>query len=272
MSSERGRAGLVVLGIYLTASAITAVVAGRIALKRLAAAQRREPASVAVPIVAPPAAPILAEAAVFRTTPATLAIEPSTARVRSAHPRSLRTFRFLRAYPGAPPRIPHGVTAEEFRTSACKECHQRGGYSLRFAAYVPVTPHPELGTCLQCHVGDESVMGFLIPGADPNTRCAQCHGPSGGRPRAEAAATWTTSVWPPVVGPTSDRRPPPIPHDLMFREDCVACHSGPGAVAEIRTLHADRTACRHCHVATDGEVGSFTRPAPRAGIAAGGPQ
>jgi cytochrome c-type protein NapB len=272
MSSERGRVGLAVLGIYLTASAITAVVAGRVVLERLSASRRPAPPRVVVPLVVPPAAPILAEATVFRTGPTTLAIGPTTARVRSAHPRSLRTFRFLRGYPGAPPRIPHGVTAEEFRTSACKECHQRGGYSLRFAAYVPVTPHPELGMCLQCHVGDESVMGFLVPGADPNTRCVQCHGPSGGRPRAEAATTWTTSVWPPVVGPTPDRRPPPIPHDLMFREDCVACHSGVGAVAEIRTLHADRADCRLCHVPADLQVGSFVRPTPRTGTTSGGTQ
>ena len=135
-----------------------------------------------MPIITPPGEPIAAEAQVFRTGPAMLAIEPAGPRERSAHPRTLTTFRFLRAYPGAPPRIPHELSPDEFRTGACRECHQRGGYSPRFAAYVPVTPHPELGMCHQCHVGDDRLMGLTPPSADPNTRCPFCHGPAAAGP------------------------------------------------------------------------------------------
>ena len=106
-----------------------------------------------------------------------LAIAPELPRQRQAHPRTRTTFRFLRAYDGAPPRIPHALSPEEYRTGVCRTCHERGGYSLRFAAYVPVTPHPELGMCLQCHVGDDAVMGLASAGADPNARCPLCHGP-----------------------------------------------------------------------------------------------
>jgi cytochrome c-type protein NapB len=264
------RPGQVLFWLYLIASAIVAVIGGKAALRRLAAARSREPSRPAPVVVTPPGEAILAEARVFRTTAGMLAIWPTTTRERSAHPRTLRTFRFLRGYPGAPPRIPHGVTAEEYRTGACRECHERGGYSLRFAAYVPVTPHPEMGGCLQCHVGDDLAMGFLVPGADPNTRCVQCHGPSGGTPQAAAAATWAAAVWPPLDARIPDRRPPTIPHDLMFREDCVACHSGPGAVTEIRTPHASRTECRDCHVGLEREAGPFTRPAPQVGASPGG--
>jgi cytochrome c-type protein NapB len=270
VSTGPARVGQVAFAIYLVASATTAIVAGKALVKRVAAARSREPAPPTVALVAPPSPPIPAEAQLFHRTVNTMSIGPTTPRERSAHPRTLRTFRFLRGYPGAPPRVPHGVTAEEFRTGACKECHERGGYSLRFAAYVPVTPHPELGMCLACHVGDDAVMGFLVPGADPNTRCSQCHGPSGGRPRPESAATWSTTIWPELSKPAPNRPPPPIPHDLALREDCVACHAGPGAVAEIRSPHASRAACRDCHVALDPQATSVGRPAGAARARSGG--
>jgi nitrate reductase (cytochrome), electron transfer subunit len=249
------------LTFFLVVSAATAGVAVNVAVKRAAAAREHAPAPLAVPLVAPPDEPIRAEAQVFRTTPAMLAIEPTTHRERSAHPRTLATVRFLRAYPGAPPRIPHPLTADEFRTDACKTCHERGGYSVRFAAYVPVTPHPERGICLQCHVGVDSVIGAPAPNPNPNARCPQCHGPSGGAPRPEARATWPTTVWPQLPRLTQDRDPPPIPHDLQFRENCLTCHGGPAAVAEIRTTHPERANCRQCHVKLDPAAGSFTRPA-----------
>jgi cytochrome c-type protein NapB len=248
------------LGLYLAASAGTALVAAGVALKRASARPDPAPASPTVAVVKPPAEPIRAEAQVFRTTPGMLAIEPATPAERSAHPRRLSTVRFLRAFPGAPPRIPHPLTAEEFRTDACRTCHERGGFSVRFAAYVPLTPHPERGICLQCHVGVDSVMGTWQADADPNARCPQCHGVDGS-PRADATLTWPTTVWPALPPKAPDRSPPPIPHDLPFRENCLTCHSGPAAVAEIRTSHADRADCRQCHVTLGIEARSFARPA-----------
>ena len=43
--------------------------------------------------------------------------------------------------------------------------------------------------------------------------------------------------------------PPAIPHSLQLRENCIACHTGPGAVVEIRVDHAARGDCRQCHAA-----------------------
>ncbi len=57
-----------------------------------------------------------------------------------------------------------------------------------------------------------------------------------------------------------------IPHDLQLRGNCLACHGGPAAVAEIRTAHPERANCRQCHVPADapaapGEAEAvFTRP------------
>jgi nitrate reductase (cytochrome), electron transfer subunit len=272
MSSGDRHPTALLLRFYLIASAGIAIVALNAVVKRLSAGRVRQTAPVAVAMVAAPDEPIRAEAQVFRTTPGMLAIEPAAHRERSAHPRTFATYRFLRAFPGAPPRIPHALTPQEFRTDACRTCHERGGYSFRFAAYVPVTPHPERGICLQCHVGEDSLMGVPVPVANPNARCPQCHGPKGGPPRADATLTWPTSVWPQLPPKTPDRAPPPIPHDLQFRENCLACHSGPAAVAEIHTAHPERANCRQCHVALDPEAGPFTRPAPdRAAGATGAP-
>jgi nitrate reductase (cytochrome), electron transfer subunit len=260
-SHEPQRTGLA-LPFFLVASAVTAVVAIHVAVTRLSAARAREPVLVDVPMVTRPDVPIRAEAQVFRTTPAMLAIEPASQRERSAHPRRLKTVHFLRSFEGAPPRIPHPVTPEEFRTFACKTCHERGGYSVRFSAYVPVTPHPERGICLQCHVGVDSVMGIDTPSPDPNARCHLCHAPNGGPVRPEASLTWPTTVWPTLARTTRDEDPPPIPHDLPFRENCLTCHGGPAAVAEIRTTHPERANCRQCHVVLDPGAEPFSRAEP----------
>lgn len=249
------------LGFFLVASAIVAIVAGEVAWKRVTWVRASAPSLATVPIVVAPDEPIGAEAQVFRTNPAMVAIEPGTPRERSAHPRTLKTVRFLRGYEGAPPGIPHTLSAQEFRTDACRTCHERGGYSVRFSAYVPLTPHPDRGICLQCHVGVDSVMGTADPGADPNSRCPLCHGPNGGPPRADVSLTWSTTVWPQLARLTAGQDPPPIPHDLPFRENCLTCHAGPAAVAEIRTSHPGWADCRQCHIALVPEAVDFARAA-----------
>lgn len=210
--------------------------------------------------------PIAAEADVFRTKASVLAIDPGSDARRGAHPRTLATYRALRAYPGAPPRIPHGLTPSEVLRGGCTTCHERGGYSHRFDAYVPVTPHPEMGICLQCHVGDVKLMAIPLPNADPSARCRQCHS-AGGVLWKDSSSTWKPLPWPQLARPANDHAPPPIPHSLEFRTNCVACHAAPSAVKEIRTLHSDRANCRQCHVGSNPASGDFVRP--REGIAVG---
>jgi hypothetical protein len=223
-------------------------------------------------------APIAAEAKLFRTA-AWRADDAAPDRRPGSHPRTLATYRALRAYPGAPPRIPHGLTADEYRLGACRNCHERGGYSARFAAYAPVTPHPELTQCQQCHSGDATLMGVPTQaGGGPDAVCRQCHAPAaqgaaqaaGARvaPAAsDGALDWRPAAWPlparpgGAAGARLDGGPPPIPHDLQMREDCLACHSGPAAVEEIRTTHAERTSCRQCHVLAAVAGAAYARPA-----------
>lgn len=239
------------LAIYLVVSAAVAMAAAVRGGRRAPEPATGDASAWPVPRLAQPETPLAAEAQVFRTTPALVALEPESPRQRSAHPRTLVNYRFLRAYPGAPPRIPHALTPDEFRIGACTACHARGGYSIRFTAYVPLTPHPELGECLQCHVGADAEMGVGTAGTDPNVRCPLCHAPTG-RIRPEARLTWLTSAWAVTGRRRPNGPPPPIPHDRLLRENCVACHAGPAAVAEIRTSHPERANCRQCHVDAGG--------------------
>ena len=256
--------------LFLIVSALTAIAAAVVAVERAPLRRVPEPVPVPVALLAAPRESIAAEAQVFRTAPGMMAIPPDTRRVREAHPRTLKTYHYLRAYPGAPPRIPHELTPEEFRTGACNTCHERGGYSLRFAAYVPLTPHPDQGPCLQCHLGTDNLMAVSLVSPDPNRRCHQCHATGGmPRPQAETPFDWLTTSWPRLPRPIRDEQPPAILHADGPRGNCVACHAGPAAVAEVRTTHPESTDCRQCHLAADPEAGGFIRPVSTVGDTAG---
>jgi cytochrome c-type protein NapB len=186
-----------------------------------------------LPVTAEPTPALPLEAGVFRRA--------DRARDYSAMPaapskRTLAVYYSRRAYPGAPPVIPHPVDDEQ----KCLACHVDGGWVPRFQAYAPVVPHPDFTSCRQCHVPPTIGDSF--------------------RP-----TTWET-----LPGPRIDRSalpgsPPPIPHGLHMRENCVACHGGPGAVAEIRTSHPERVSCRQCHALDADRPAAFERPAPGAG-------
>jgi len=223
-----------VVGIGAQVAAMLAVVV--LVATVLAREPARPPHPEATPM-ADPAEPIAQEADVFRTNPNELAVAPATEAARPARQRTLASTRALRAYPGAPPHIPHALTEDEFRFTSCGNCHERGGFASRFDAYTPITPHPEYANCLQCHVPERTSSNFV--GTD-----------------------WRPADWPPIGLRAMDDSPPWIPHDLQLRGNCLTCHGGPGAVVEIRTTHPERANCRQCHVpagtADDEDV--FTRP------------
>lgn len=205
-----------------------------------------------------PGKPIAAEAQVFRTRPGDLALSADLTRRRPAHPRTLATTRALRAFPGAPPRIPHGLTRDEFRSTGCNTCHERGGYAVRFEAYTPVTPHPEFTDCLQCHVGNDALIGIALPGSDLDARCRQCHTP-GVANTPFIPLDWRALAWPRLNQAALVGSPPTIPHDLQLRGNCLACHMGEGAVEQLRTTHPERANCRQCHVPASSDTETFTR-------------
>jgi cytochrome c-type protein NapB len=263
------RVGLRVLVI----GAAIAIMAGVVLLlTRIPGRTRRLPDHPAV-VASTPGTPISAEAGVFRTTPADLAVAPATTRRPLAHRRTLDSYRKLREYPGAPPRVPHGLTAEEYRGTGCLTCHLRGGYAARFSAYAPPTPHPELGSCLQCHLPDAALVGIALPPAGATETCSQCHtNPDVQRARAPLPQ-WHPAAWPAIGPRPREGDPPPaIPHPLQMRTNCLACHGGPTAVEEIRTTHPERSSCRQCHLPANPEIAPFARPADGAaqGAEAGG--
>ena len=189
-----------------------------------------------------------AEAGVFRTDVRELGVNPLTGARAGAGTRTLAGFRALRAYPGAPPRIPHPLGATEFMGTSCNQCHERGGFAQRFDAYAPVTPHPEMSNCLQCHAV-QNTTGLFRP------------------------TDWQAADWPELGTRAMDGSPLVIPHTLQMRSNCLTCHGGPGAVPELRTTHPERLNCRQCHVPSLIEVDepvAFSRPVDRAQAGSGG--
>lgn len=244
--------------IFLIAAAMAAMAAIIVAVEVTSSRRLVTPANEPVAIQMPPAERIPSEAEIFFPAPAGVAAGRFTLRRATAHPRTLATYRSLRAYPGAPPRIPHGLTTEEFRRERCNTCHERGGYSQRFEAYAPVTPHPEQSACLQCHASNAEVVGRLVPEGDRQALCRQCHA-AGGRGAPDPTLNWRSAAWPQRPERSLAGAPPAIPHDMVLRSRCTSCHAGPAAVAEIRTTHPERVGCTQCHVLLDESAAAFTR-------------
>ncbi len=140
---------------------------------------------------------------------------------------NLEAYYNNRAYPGAPPVIPHPTEeAHSMGGKDCLQCHQNGGYVDKYKAYAPITPHTEYINCKQCHVPVKSTGVFK-----PNN-------------------------WQKIKGPEPKQQallgsPPIIPHSLEMRSNCLACHAGPSAPVEIRVSHPDRVNCRQCHALND---------------------
>jgi cytochrome c-type protein NapB len=143
--------------------------------------------------------------------------------IAAAVNRNLAVYYGRRAYAGAPPRIPHVVAPDAYNATACNVCHERGGYVAAFTAYAPVSPHPEYGNCLQCHV-ETRTEGLFVE------------------------SQWLSVAAPPLHRPALPGGPPPMPHSLQLRDNCLACHAGPAVPLEIRTPHPERINCVQCHV------------------------
>ncbi|WP_369048925.1 cytochrome C [Tenacibaculum sp. UWU-22] len=155
------------------------------------------------------------------------------------HQRSLKTYYNNRAFYGAPPAIPHPVENEHsIGGNTCLKCHENGGFVDKFNAYAPVTPHPEMVNCRQCHVAQKTQGLFK-----------QTNFKKGKIPLVNVNSALPGS-------------PPIIPHELQLRENCLACHAGPSAPKEIRVTHPERINCRQCHVPNDqttANIGDFVR-------------
>jgi cytochrome c-type protein NapB len=147
--------------------------------------------------------------------------------------RTLDEYYSRRQYPGSPPFIPHKVEEADLAPVECLTCHANGGWTADLKRNTPISPHPEYTACRQCHVEQRDAKLFVdidwMSVATP--RLGRAHLPGG---------------------------PPPVPHELQMRGNCIACHVGPGAVASIRVEHPSRGNCRQCHV-PETTTGLFVR-------------
>jgi nitrate reductase cytochrome c-type subunit len=139
-----------------------------------------------------------------------------------------------RAFYTAPPVIPH----ELYPASAgdCLTCHQKEG--VFFGKKSPVTPHPQLTNCNQCHL--PSAPAFTALSADP-----------------------VESTWHGLDTPLDGTRatvvaPPTMPHRLFLRESCLSCHSQNSPYQSLRCPHPERSNCNQCHVSSGN--GEFVLP------------
>ncbi len=150
--------------------------------------------------------------------------------VDGAKQRRLEEVYSRRAYHGAPPVVPHAVDNALDHAQGCNACHQKGGFVPTFAAFAPVTPHPQYSNCLQCHAQIKAAGEFSreeTPGQKND---------------------WET-VSPPLLRQSSlGSAPPAIPHFVgLLRDNCAACHVGPQAPVEVRCPHPERGSCLQCH-------------------------
>ncbi len=153
------------------------------------------------------------------------ALEYAKMPIDATHERSLATYYKNRAFPGAPPSIPHEIQQDgTIGENSCLKCHENGGFVDKYNAYSPVTPHPEMVNCRQCHVEQKTTGNFKENYFAKNN--------------------------PPKVGVNNAliTSPPMIPHQIQMRENCLSCHAGPSAPKEIRVTHPERVNCRQCHV------------------------
>lgn len=130
-----------------------------------------------------------------------------------------------RAYDGAPPVIPHKPFG-----MACQNCHNERGVDVPNVGFAPPSPHEHtsragaMQRCTQCHVFKQTetlLVASSFEGLQQDLRQG---------PQLHAFA------------------PPRIPHLVLMRENCMACHTGPAAREEIRCTHPERTRCMQCHV------------------------
>ena len=168
---------------------------------------------------------IPSESGVFRRS--TAGIDYLNMPVDENHQRTLKDYYNNRAFLGAPPSIPHPVKEERsLGGNTCTQCHQNGGFVEKYNAYAPITPHPEMVNCRQCHVTKNTNDTFI------NFTFDKAQAPKEGEGENNA-----------MLG-----SPPTIPHQLQMRENCVSCHAGPSAPKEIRVTHPERVNCRQYHV------------------------
>jgi cytochrome c-type protein NapB len=132
----------------------------------------------------------------------------------------------LRAYDGAPPRIPHAVPQRG--PLGCLSCHAEG--LVIGDKVAPAISHAHLSACTQCHApsqGGPPLRAPLEPSVGENAFAGLAPAGVGGE-----------RAWPGA--------PPQIPHSTWMREQCLSCHEA-HQEAERAENPRRRRSCVQCH-------------------------
>jgi cytochrome c-type protein NapB len=130
-----------------------------------------------------------------------------------------------RAYPGAPPVIPHPVDANQ--VAACYQCHGEGRVIDGLVA--PRISHQRFTNCTQCHA---QAAKQTAPGDVPDLAIGNAFVAAASHGKGKRAYPGA---------------PPQIPHPTHMRESCIACHGSLGQQG-LQSSHPWRVNCTQCHV------------------------
>jgi cytochrome c-type protein NapB len=136
-----------------------------------------------------------------------------------------------RMQPFAPPPIPHAAHPD----AACTDCH--GG---RRQDGIPAIPHQVRGWCQSCHVYDTNAVK-----GGPRARTARSPSPLSPPQGVQAEPGHPVSVRGARAFPGA---PPAIPHPVLMRENCQACHGRERHPGMRRNPHPGRADCKSCHL------------------------
>ncbi len=132
----------------------------------------------------------------------------------------------LRYYAYAPPFIPHQVLNRQ-----CLDCHAAG--LVVEGRKAPITPHPQLINCQQCHIRPNPSVGLF---------------------KRNSFVAWQEPTTAVRIQPNG---PPLIPHRVFMREKCLVCHGDPSRKEITQTTHPERVNCRQCHIEQKEDVALF---------------
>ena len=136
----------------------------------------------------------------------------------------------LRAFYGAPPVIPHEITARN--SAECLHCHKEvKELAERTSAK---TPHMQMSSCTQCHVPAAPQIGEKITVESNFKGLKEPKGDNRANPYA----------------------PPTVPHSSPYRDstNCTTCHTSDSPYEILQFDHPDRSSCQQCHVQMDDQL------------------
>jgi len=132
-----------------------------------------------------------------------------------------------RLYFGAPPTIAHDAGPDMNDCLVCRGEEDMGA---------PLTPHPTRVRCRQCHVSADDEAGEFQSNSFEGLAL-----PSERADRMQSQA------------------PPVMPHPVLLREKCLACHAPDAREDVISTSHPERLRCRQCHIQQSTTAGRFPK-------------